>query len=158
MIKNTFPNKSRNSESLKKKKKKMMAVGKPFNQCAHGQHRFAEGVLQVVLFTILCFQLSVKKQSEVKIFQGIREAFSYENNWNYISHKRSCKFAFIPFLSICRIQKQESSFQLVGHLVSRNISVFCLQRVAHYFKDMPNSIDFYKRILLHVIPTSSIVS
>ena len=58
MIKNTFPNKLRNSESLKKKKKKkkiMMAVGKPFNQCAHGWHRFAEGVLQIVLFTILCF-------------------------------------------------------------------------------------------------------
>ena len=55
MIKNTFPNKLRNSESLKKKKKNMMAVGKPFNQCAHGWHRFAEGVLQIVLFTILCF-------------------------------------------------------------------------------------------------------
>ena len=58
MNKNTFPNKLINSETLKKKKKKkkkMMAVGKPFNQCAHGWHRFAEGVLQIVLFTILCF-------------------------------------------------------------------------------------------------------
>ena len=29
---------------------------------------------------------------------------------------------------------------------------FCLQRVALYFKGMPNYIDFYKRIFLHVIP------
>ena len=53
-----FPKKIKkylNPQKKKKKKKKMMAVGKPFNQCAHGWHRFAEGVLQIVLFTILCF-------------------------------------------------------------------------------------------------------
>ena len=33
----------------------------------------------------------------------------------------------------------------------RNISVFCLWRVALYFKPMPNSIDFYKGIFLYVI-------
>ena len=39
----------------------------------------------------------------------------------------------------------------------RNTSVFCLWRVALYFKAMLNSIDFYKRIFLHVIPVCIIV-
>ena len=34
----------------------------------------------------------------------------------------------------------------------RNSFAFCLQRVALYFKDMLNSIDFCERIFLHVIP------
>ena len=36
----------------------------------------------------------------------------------------------------------------------RNSFAFSLQRV----KGMPNSIDFYKRIFLHVIPVNIIVS
>ena len=32
----------------------------------------------------------------------------------------------------------------LGGLVTKNISVFCLGRVALYFKAVPNSIDFYK--------------
>ena len=31
-----------------------------------------------------------------------------------------------PFLSFCKIQKQESNFQQVVDLVTRNVSVFCL--------------------------------
>ena len=46
----------------------------------------------------------------------------------------------------------------MGSLVTRNISVFCLLQVALYFKAMPNSIDFYKGIFLHVIPVRIIVS
>ena len=42
-------------------------------------------------------------------------------------------------------------------MVTRNIFVFGLQRVAPYFKGMPNSIEFYKRIFLHVIPARVIV-
>ena len=56
-----------------------------------------------------------------------------------------------------RNQKQEPNFQQVGFLVTRNISVFCLWRVALYFKVMSNSTDFYKRIFLHVIPAPIIV-
>ena len=40
----------------------------------------------------------------------------------------------------------------------RNMSAFCLERVALYFKAMPISIDFYKGIFLHVIPVRIIVS
>ena len=46
---------------------------------------------------------------------------------------------------------------ILGDLVTRNIFVFCLQRVALYFEDMPNSIDFYKMIFLHVVLASIIV-
>ena len=61
------------------------------------------------------------------------------------------------FLSFLTNQKQESGFQQVGGLVTRNISVFCLRPVVLYFKDMPNSIDFYKRIFFHVIPVRVVV-
>ena len=59
------------------------------------------------------------------------------------------KFAFIPILSFLRKQKQKSNFQQV--LVARNISTFSVKRAALYFRAMPNSIDFYKAIFLHVI-------
>ena len=95
---------------------------------------------------------SVTKHCVVKILQGIWERFLYENNRNYNSYKFSYKFTFIPCLSFHRNQKQASNFQQVGDLVTRNISVFCLQWVVLYFKGMTNSIDFYKRISLHVIP------
>ena len=61
-----------------------------------------------------------------KILQGIFETFLYENNRNYNSCKFSYKFDFIPVLSFRRNQNQESKFQQVGDLVTRNISVFCL--------------------------------
>ena len=73
------------------------------------------------------------------------------------SYRFIYKFAFILFLFFLTNQKQESGFQQVGGLVTRNISVFCLERVALYFKLMPNSIDFCKEILLHVIPVRVIV-
>ena len=60
------------------------------------------------------------------------------------------------FFSFLTNQKQESDFQQVGGLVTE-IFVFCLQRVALYFKAMLNSIDFYKGIFLHVIPVRIIV-
>lgn len=44
-----------------------------------------------------------------------------------------------------------------GCLVTRNTSDFCLQWVRIYLKDVLNSINFYKRILLHIIPLHFIV-
>ena len=61
------------------------------------------------------------------------------------------------FLSFHRNQKQESNVQQVSGLVTRDSFAFCLWRVALYFKGMPNSIDFYKSISLHVIPVRIIV-
>ena len=51
-------------------------------------------------------------------------------------------------------QKRKSIFKDVGGLVTKItiISVFCLKPVALYFKGMPNSVGFCKRIFLHVIP------
>ena len=46
---------------------------------------------------------------------------------------------------------------LIYLMAKRNISVFCLQQVALYFKAIPNSIDIYKGIFLHVIHVCIIV-
>ena len=62
--------------------------------------------------------------------------------------------SFCPFL---QTKKKEPNFQQFDSLVMRNISVFCLQRVALYFKAIQNSIDFYKGISLRVIPVCIIV-
>ena len=45
MINNTLPDKSENPEVI-------ATVRKLFNQCAHSWRGFAEGILQVVLFTV----------------------------------------------------------------------------------------------------------
>ena len=118
---------------------------------------FGEGALQVVLFAVLWFKWSVKKHCVAKVSLGIWEIFLLENNRNYNSHRSGYKFTFILFLSFLPNQKQESGFQQVGGLVTKNISVFSLERVALYFKAMPNSVDFYKEIFLHVIPVRIIV-
>ena len=94
----------------------------------------------------------MKKHYLVKILLAVWEIFLHENNRNYNSYIFSNKFAFILFFSFLANQKQESGFQQVGCLVTRNISVFCLQQVAVYFKATPNSTDFYKGIFLYVIP------
>ena len=115
VAKNTLRNKS---GSLKKQ-----SVGKLFNYCAYSWQGFAEGLLQVVLFTGLCFKWSVKKHCIAKNLQRIWETFTYENNRNYNSHKFSYKFAFIIFSAFRRNQKQGSNFQQVDGLITRNISV-----------------------------------
>ena len=63
------------------------------------------------------------------------------------------------FLSFLTYHKQESGFQQIGGLVTRNICIFCLERVVLYFKAMPNSIEFFKEIFIYVIiPVRIIVS
>ena len=74
--------------------------------------------------TVLRLEWSVKKHYVTKISQGIRERFLYGNNRNYNSYKFSYKFAFTSSLSFRRNQKQESNFEQVGDLVTRNISGF----------------------------------
>ena len=99
----------------------------------------------------------MKKHCVAKVLLAIWEIFLHENNRNYNSYRFSYKFAFILFLSFLTNQKQESGFQQVGGLVTRNISVFCLYPVTLYLKGMRNSVDFYKGIFLHVIPVRIIV-
>ena len=53
--------------------------------------------------------------------------FLHENNRNYNSYKFSYKFAFAPFLSFLRNQKQESKCQQVVGLASKKISTFWLE-------------------------------
>ena len=80
---------------------------------------------------------------------------SYGKNCKYGSYKFSYKFAF-NFFSSRRIKQQNSNFEQVGGLVTRNISISW--RVALYLNGMPNSIDFYKEIFLRVIPVHIIAS
>ena len=63
--------------------------------------------------------------------------------------------SFCPFL-----QTKKAGFQKVDGLVTvtRNIFVFCLQRVMLYCRAMLNSIDFYKGIFSHVIPVRIITA
>ena len=125
-----------------------------FNYCAHSWRGFAEAVLQVVSFTVLCFKWSVKKHCVANILQGIWMIFLYENNCNYNSYKFSYKSTLISFFSFRRNQKQESNIYQEGDLVTRNIYLFCF---TIYFTGILNSKDFYKRIFLHVIPARIIV-
>ena len=63
-------------------------------------------------------------------------------------------FSSFCFLSFLTSQKRESGLWQVNEklMVMRSISMFCLYRVALYFKAMQNSVDFYERISFHVIP------
>ena len=99
----------------------------------------------------------MKKHFVAKALLAIRQIFLHENNRSYNFYRFSEKFAFILFLSFLTNQKQKLGFQQVGGLVMRNFSIFCLWRMALYFKAMPNSIDFYKGIFLHLIPVRIIV-
>ena len=53
-----------------------------------------------------------------------KEIFLHENNRTYNSKRFHHKFTFIIFMSFLTNQKQESGFQQVGRLVTKNISVF----------------------------------
>ena len=78
MIKNTLPDKSGIMNT-------------------HSRQGFAEGVLQVVLFTVLWFEWLVQ-HCVAKVLLAICEIFSHENNRNYNSYIFSYEFAFIHFL------------------------------------------------------------
>ena len=56
----------------------------------------------------------------------------FMNNFIYDSYKFTCKFAFIPFLSFRRVQKQEPNSQQVRGLVTRNISVLFVYSDSRY--------------------------
>ena len=71
-------------------------------------------------------KLVVWQREIVLLFVQSTNQFLYENDLNFNSYKFSCKFNFIPFLSFHRNQKQESNFQQVGGLATRNSFTFCL--------------------------------
>ena len=55
-----------------------------------------------------------EKNFVATVLLAMREIFVYGNNCKYDSYKSGYKFAFIPFLSLLRNQKQKSDFQGVG--------------------------------------------
>ena len=77
----------------------------------------------------------------------------HENNRTIIPTylvTKSLLYSFCPFL--------QTENKKVGGLSTRNISAFCLYQDALYSKAIPNSIEFYKGIFLHVILVRIIVS
>ena len=77
------------------------------------------------------------------VLLGVWEIFISENNCNCYFYKSRHKFVFILLTSSSRAEKHESLFQQAGGLVTQK-HPFCLQRVALYFKRIPNSVDFYQ--------------
>ena len=142
------------NQEILKAEKTITTVRKLFQLVCPWRCGFAENVLQVILFTVLWFKWSVKKNC-VAILLAIWERFLHENNRNYISYRFSYKFTFILFKSFLTSQKQESGFQQVGGLTTRNICFFYGE--SRYLKAMPNSTNFYKGIFLRVIPVCIIV-
>ena len=59
-------------------------IPKLFNQCVHSWRGFAESIVQVVLFTILWFNWSVKKHCLAKVLLAIWETCLHEDNYNSI--------------------------------------------------------------------------
>ena len=109
------------------------------------------------LFIVVWFKWSAKKHCVAGVLLEIWEIFLNEENRNYNSYRFSYKLVFILFLSFLSNQQQESGFQQVGGLGTRNNPVFCLKRAALYFKAIPNSVDFHKGIFLHIISFRSII-
>ena len=119
--KDTFLNKSGDPESLKNNHSSWEALQLMCTQLTmicwvHSSSCFVYGFM---------IQVISEKHCVATIIPDIWETPLYKNNCNYNSYKFNCKFTFIPFLSFRRNQKQESNFQQVGGLITRNISVFC---------------------------------
>ena len=96
-----------------------------------------------------CFTYSfliqvIREKTLGNVLLAIWELFLHENNQIYNSYRFIDKFAFILLLSFLTDQKQDSDFQQVGGLLTRNITDLCLERVLFYFKAMPISADFFK--------------
>ena len=138
VINNTFTNKSRNPESLKK-------YSWQFESSPVNVHIVGEDLSRA--FCKL-FHLQFGDSSD-QCKKSVYQRF-------YLQCERYF-YMKIPFLLFLRKQKQNSDFLEVGGLVTRNISAFCWQWIMLFFKAIPNSIDFYKGIFLNVILVQIIV-
>ena len=80
----------------------------------------------------------IREKTLANVLLAILELFLHENNQNYNFKRFIDKFAFILHLSFLTDQKQDSDFQQVDGLLTRNITDLCLERVLFYFKATPN--------------------
>ena len=136
VIKNTLPNKSGNPESLKK-------LSQQLESSSTNVHIVGED-LPRVFYKLFSFRFCVSSDHLTKMqerFYKKSESILHKKDRNYNSYQSGYKFTFISFCSFIET-KTRIKFQQVGDLVARNSFPFCLQRVALYFKGMPNSIDF----------------
>ena len=75
-------------------------------------------------------QVISEKNCVAKVLQAIWDIFLHENNGNYNSTDLVINPLLSSFCSILQTKTKKSGFQQVGGLVTRNISVFCLEPVA----------------------------
>ena len=68
----------------------------------------------------------MKKHCVAKVLLANLDIFLHENNRNHNYYRFSYKFGFIQVVSFLADQKQESGFEQVADLVTKNISLFCL--------------------------------
>ena len=99
------------------------AVQKLFNWCAHSWWGFVEGVLQVVLYSVLWFKWSAKKHCVAKVLLAIWKMFLHQNNRNYNSYRFSYGFAFILLFSLSYKPKTRIRFSATWW--SGNKKYFC---------------------------------
>ena len=90
----------------------------------HSWQGFAEDAPEIVLFTVLRFQLTIEKTLRNKVFARYLRNLLYKNNWNYNSCKFGYKFAFVIFLFFPRNQKEDSNFLQVSCLVIKTFFAF----------------------------------
>ena len=126
MIKKFFPNKS-----ILKASKSNHTKWKVFQFMCTYLARICWVLLASCFIYNLVFQLiSEKTLCSKDLTISLIDIFM--NNFIYDSYKFTCKFAFIPFLSFRRVQKQEPNSQQVRGLVTRNISVLFVYSDSRY--------------------------
>ena len=91
-----------------------MTVENLFKLYAYILRRFAEGVLQLVLFTVMLFKWSVKK---MQCSENLSKSIFIRKKCNCISYKVSYKFVRIALLSHClsKNKKEDSNFKKVSN-------------------------------------------
>ena len=95
--------------------------------------------------------INEKAKSSENFKCGLRDYF-YENNCNYSSYKVVWEIALTGFFLFSKNLKREASFQQFVGLLAKHVSLFCLKRFRHHFKDMFTSANFQKERFLDIIP------
>ena len=72
-----------------------------------------------------------------------------------IPTNRGANLLLFLFLFFRKTKKEDPIFQLFASLVTRSISVFCLQGVAFCFKTMQNLVKLHRGTFLHAIPVGT---
>ena len=104
------------------------------------------------IYSFVIQVISEKTLCSTEFTGNLRDIFTSQLQFLQILLQIRFDLLFVLFY-----KAKELGFQQVASLVTRYISAFCLERVALYFKAMPNSINFYKGIFIYIVPVRIIV-